>query len=172
MDNEIYNFVCILRQYANSVIFWTENHRNVIRSAVRVIETLLEFGTFGRSRSSRAVIWRRTRNSEGSYAFLHRHLRNEDLWSFKNYVRITDEQFDQILNLIRRDIEKCMTNARTTISPEEQLAVTLRYLATGETYRSLAYQTRLSHSYLVYCIPEVCKAIWKHLSRSYLKVIL
>jgi hypothetical protein len=53
---------------------------------------------------------------------------------------------------------------RKAISPPEQLAVTLRFLATGEPYTSLQYQFRISKSILSLLIPKVCSAISDHLS--------
>ncbi|KAK5648031.1 hypothetical protein RI129_002923 [Pyrocoelia pectoralis] len=50
-----------------------------------------------------------------------------------------------------------------TISPRNRLEVTLRFLATGETYRSLMYQTRIHESTISRIVPEVCSAIIKHL---------
>ncbi|XP_068675425.1 uncharacterized protein [Montipora foliosa] len=48
---------------------------------------------------------------------------------------------------------------RNAISPAEQLAVTLRFLATGETYTSLQYQFRINKGTLSLIIPRVCEAI-------------
>ena len=43
------------------------------------------------------------------------------------------------------------------ISPEEKLAITLRVLATGETYNSLMYQYRVSEESISTFVPEVCQ---------------
>lgn len=48
---------------------------------------------------------------------------------------------------------------REPIAAGERLAVTLRFLSTGETYQSLQYQFRISASALSLIIPDVCKAI-------------
>ena len=48
---------------------------------------------------------------------------------------------------------------RNAISPAEQLAVTLRLLATVETYTSLQYQFRINKGTLSLIIPRVCEAI-------------
>ena len=53
------------------------------------------------------------------------------------------------------------------IVPVKRRALTLRFLATGESFRSL--QLRISISYIV---TEVCEAIPKKLGPSYLKVPL
>lgn len=56
---------------------------------------------------------------------------------------------------------------REAITAGERLAVTLRFLATGETYQSLQYQFRISASTLTNLIPEVCKAIFHVLKDQY-----
>lgn len=45
---------------------------------------------------------------------------------FKNYFRVSREQFNEILSLIREVIKKQDTNFRKAISPLEKLAITLR----------------------------------------------
>lgn len=56
---------------------------------------------------------------------------------------------------------------REAIPPEERLAVTLRFLATGESFSSLQYQFRISQSTLSIIIPEVCEAIYKVLKEDH-----
>lgn len=56
------------------------------------------------------------------------------------------------------------------ITAPERLAVTLRFLATGETYRSLSFQFRISRAAISYIIKEVCSAIAKHLGPHFLRV--
>lgn len=58
---------------------------------------------------------------------------------------------------------------RRSIPPNECLAVTLRFLATGESYASLEFQYRISRSTLSILIPSVCQAIHKVLSRDYMR---
>ena len=46
------------------------------------------------------------------------------------------------------------------ISPEEKIAITLRFLATGETFHSLIYQFRVHRVSMGKFVPEVCKVIY------------
>ena len=55
------------------------------------------------------------------------------------------------------------------ISAKARLALTLRYLATGETYRSLSFQFRISRA-IPYIVSQVCKAITSQLGEIYLRV--
>ena len=57
---------------------------------------------------------------------------------------------------------------RAPITAEEYLSVALRFLATGESYASLAYQFRMSTSTLCYMVPYTCKVIYQVLCTEYL----
>ena len=59
---------------------------------------------------------------------------------------------------------------RQPISAEEKLAVTLRFLATGESYQSLQYQFRISRSTIGLFIPKVCKVIYEVLQQEYFSI--
>ena len=56
------------------------------------------------------------------------------------------------------------------IVPAERLALTLRFLATGESFRSFHFQFRISRPPISYIVTEVREAITKKLGPSYLKV--
>lgn len=49
---------------------------------------------------------------------------------------------------------------RTPLPPGLKLSVTLRYLATGNSYRSLAFDFRVAHNTMSQFIPRVCRAIF------------
>uniref|UniRef100_A0A182S077 DDE Tnp4 domain-containing protein n=1 Tax=Anopheles funestus TaxID=62324 RepID=A0A182S077_ANOFN len=51
------------------------------------------------------------------------------------------------------------TNIRDAITPCERLLITLRYLATGETYASLQFLFKVSQSSIRSIIPEVCDCL-------------
>ncbi|KAJ8937152.1 hypothetical protein NQ318_009318 [Aromia moschata] len=65
--------------------------------------------------------------------------------------------------MIEPDIMKSDTNYRLAIPPAERLAVTLRFLATGNSYHSLMYTFKISRQCISNFIPEVCDAIIKAL---------
>ena len=56
------------------------------------------------------------------------------------------------------------------IVPIKGRALTLRFLATGESFRSLHFQFRISRPAISYIVTEVCEAIPKKMGPSYLKV--
>ena len=53
---------------------------------------------------------------------------------------------------------------------KEKLAITLRFLATGESYKSLRYQYRISDSAISLFIKSVSDAIYNVLKGKYLKM--
>lgn len=59
---------------------------------------------------------------------------------------------------------------RQAITAKTKLAITLRYLASGDSYRSLEYLTRVSRKTILKFIPEVLQAIYDALQPNYLKV--
>lgn len=78
--------------------------------------------------------------------------------------------FHKLYNLIKNDIEKQETYLREAISAKHRLIITLRLLATGESFRSLRYTFRIGQSTISNIIPEVCETIYKNLKDIYLKV--
>ena len=57
---------------------------------------------------------------------------------------------------------------RKPVPPSQILAVTLRFLATGESYASLEYQFRISKSLLSNMIPYTCELIFSLLKDEYM----
>lgn len=94
----------------------------------------------------------------------------EDHAAFKNYLRMSNESFLKLLAKVETKISKQDTVMRQCISARYKLMVTLRYLATGETYRNLMYSTRIHESTIAQFIPQVCSSIYNVLAEDYLKV--
>ncbi|KAK4324874.1 hypothetical protein Pmani_004524 [Petrolisthes manimaculis] len=113
----------------------------------------------------RKRLWSRQwlqRRREESVAFrLLRELEVEDPATLRQWMRLDRQQYLDLLCLVTPLIEKQDTNMRQAVTAEERLTLTLRYLATGESYRSLSCQFRISHNLISRIIPTVCKAIYK-----------
>ena len=78
--------------------------------------------------------------------------------------------FKELIELIEPSITKETTNMRLPIAPDEKLPVTLRLLATGESYESLWYQFRIHRTTIGRFVPLVCQAIYSCLKEKYLKI--
>nr|CAH7767947.1 unnamed protein product [Callosobruchus chinensis] len=78
--------------------------------------------------------------------------------------------FDLLISLIGPRISKQHTNYRECIPAEMRLAITLRFLATGDSYSSLMYLFRVSRPLICKIIPEVCaciiEALKEHVKRT------
>lgn len=88
---------------------------------------------------------------------------------FRNYLRMDSRSFDILLNLVTPYIQKQNTILRDSISAKQRLVVTLRFLATGNSYQDLKYSSLISQPMLSIIIPETCSAIYTCLEH-YIKV--
>ncbi len=77
--------------------------------------------------------------------------------------------FNELVNLLAPFLRKQDTNMREYIKLEEMCCITLRYLASGESFRSLEYQFRISKKTISYIVQEVCSAIVVALGKEHLK---
>lgn len=91
---------------------------------------------------------------------------------FRNYLRMDEDTYTNLLNLITPMISRTDTIMRRAITPHERLSATLRFLATGRSYEDLKFSAVISKSALSAIIPETCDAIYKALKDTYLKVSL
>ena len=83
----------------------------------------------------------------------------EDPAAFKNFVRVEVNMFYDILERVGPFIEKQVTFLRKPLSPGVKQAVTLRFLATGDSYRSLMFGFRVAFNTISKFLPDVCTAI-------------
>ncbi|CAH1981845.1 unnamed protein product [Acanthoscelides obtectus] len=58
---------------------------------------------------------------------------------------------------------------REAISAHERLSATLRFLATGRSYKDLEFTTIMSKQSLSEIIPETCDVIYRVLKKDFLK---
>lgn len=78
---------------------------------------------------------------------------------FKNFTRMSREDFGILLEKIKPKIIKRNTYFREAIPPEVRLAICLRFLASGDSYISLQYTFKVSRQLISRIVPEVCRAI-------------
>ncbi|XP_069621601.1 uncharacterized protein [Ranitomeya imitator] len=109
------------------------------------------------------------RESRGVYHCLFGEL-NENQDKYFEYTRMSKDSFRYLLRLVEGAISRQDTQLRKSISPEERLLVTLRFLATGETLRSLHFQFRIGVSTLSGIIADTCRALWDNLREEFLPI--
>ncbi|XP_049291680.1 putative nuclease HARBI1 [Anopheles funestus] len=148
-------------------------HRNMMlaRSLLVVSNGIRLFAAARRQRGSRdfwmQTLFEHRRNTTGD---LLEDMRNEGVRdTLKNFVRLNRDDFDHLLHLVRNRIAKKDTTMRKAISPLERLCITMRFLATGDSYESLSVLFRVSKSSISKIIPEVCDAI-KDALHDYVKL--
>lgn len=83
----------------------------------------------------------------------------EDPASFTNYTRMQEDVWSELLLLVTPLIQKKDTVMREAILPRDRLSVTLRYLATGNTFQDLSYTTRIAANTISKIVHETLEAI-------------
>ncbi|KAJ8945477.1 hypothetical protein NQ314_009229 [Rhamnusium bicolor] len=78
----------------------------------------------------------------------------------RNYLRMSETSFQELLQLISGKIKKQNTIMRESVSSEERLVATLQFLATGRSYENLKFSCAMSPQLLGKIIPETCAAIY------------
>ena len=73
-------------------------------------------------------------------------------------------RFEHLLSLLGPSIKKTDTNFRKAIEPAQRLALTLRFLTSGDSQQSLTFSFRISASTVSRIINGTSAAIWEKLS--------
>ena len=77
---------------------------------------------------------------------------------FFQMFRMPAAKFEELLRFISPYIEKD-SYRRETIKPEERLAVTLRYLVTGDSFKTISASYRMSDTTVGRIIKETCNTL-------------
>ena len=114
--------------------------------------------------------WIKRRKQKGAFSNIVQELRMEDTDGFKEMMRMEYDTFLKLLNYVEPFISPQERYHRAAvINAKERLTLTLRFLATGETYKSLGFQFRISCSAISYIVSSVCEALIAHVGKEYLK---
>ena len=89
--------------------------------------------------------WIRRRETRGASVLLLKELSVEDPQEYRLCLRLTPESFETLLNLIAPVIQRTDTKLRDAIPAWVKVEVTLNFLATGNSYRTLQHFFRLPH---------------------------
>lgn len=114
--------------------------------------------------------WILRRDLENTDANFIKELRNERPDEFQRHFRVSPEQFDILLAKVAPAIRKKDTHMRKSVSAETRLAITLRFLSSGDSFRSLMLLFRVAHNTISCIVSTTCKAIYSALVNDYLKV--
>lgn len=106
------------------------------------------------------------RSEYGHFHNLVAEMRQQDKDKFFNFTRMSPEMFDDLMNLVRPRITKYSSNA---IPAECRLLITVRFLATGDSLKSLHYNFRIGASTAQSIIKETCEVLWVILAPIYMK---
>lgn len=78
---------------------------------------------------------------------------------FFQYFKMSSKQFYELLHMLQPEIESINTQFRQPVSGEEKLSVTLRFLVTGDSFRSISDGYKLGQSTVRNAIYQVCDLI-------------
>ncbi|CAH2003155.1 unnamed protein product [Acanthoscelides obtectus] len=114
--------------------------------------------------------WISRRQDSGFFAQLVKELHSEDMNSYANFLRMSNKDYEYLLQKVEPLIRKQDTHLRLAISPSERLMLTLRFLASGDSYHSLQYLFRIPVTTISSIVPKVCEAIFTVLKTDYLQI--
>ncbi|KAL7293788.1 hypothetical protein TKK_0012850 [Trichogramma kaykai] len=78
--------------------------------------------------------------------------------------------FEYILWKLEDKLQRNWCNLHSTILPEERLVISLRFLATGQSYVSLAFSFDIGVSTVCYIINDCLEKIWTIFQPLYMKI--
>ena len=125
-----------------------------------------------KERQTRSIwtrLWILRRKIDGDFHTIFKEVKEQDSDGFKGYVRMDVDYFEELVHLLSPSLQKQGDNMRECVSPKERCCVTLRYLASGESFRSLKYQFQISKKAISYIVYEVAFAITQTLGKEHLK---
>ena len=113
--------------------------------------------------------WISRRQEKGAFHCLMRELAAVDTSIFREFVHMDLQSFSNLLEILEPLVEKKDTEMRESIKAKERVAITLRYLATGESFRSLAFLFHILRQAISQIVEEVCNAIFEVIGSQHLK---
>ena len=110
------------------------------------------------------------RKQKGEFHLLVQQARHFDSEIFFQMFRMSAGQFEEILQFISPMIEKDSLR-REVIKPKERLSVTLRYIVTGDAFKTIDASYRISSASVSRIVKETCNVLWTVLkNKGFIKV--
>ena len=117
--------------------------------------------------------WIKRRHERGHFKNTIQELRAEDRFGFREMFRMDVTDFEKILAKISDIISpKERLGGTNPVQADERLALTLRFLAEGETFQSLSFKYRISLNVVSYIVKGCCKVIVERMASNFIKVPL
>lgn len=155
-------------------MLWNKRKREIAMAAAALLILADEEQKKREKRKRRIWVhpWLEKRPVDGAHQSILQEFRTVDQqkYMFKHFLRVDLGTFNHLLELVTPLIQKIDTNMRQSISASERLAVTLRFLATGDSYKSLSVLFRIAACTITHIVPEVCDAIYAVLKNKHMKV--
>lgn len=133
-----------------------------------VIAAYLMIASANKKRRKKRSLWVKNYLKNQNFGIIDDLQLDEDVL-FKNFTRMSRSNFYSILQIIEPEIEKQNTRFRESVPAKIRLLITLRYLATGDSFSSLMYLFKVSKPFISTMLPTVLKAIVNAL-QNYIKV--
>ena len=80
----------------------------------------------------------------------------DDPMAYQNFIRMATKLFQELEQRLTPELKRERSWMR---APESRTEVSLRHLATGDSYTTLQYAFRVASSTINKCVPEVCDTI-------------
>lgn len=140
-----------------------ENIRSELNSIVLQVATECVAQLIREKKKRRRPIWVKNwitrRENFGASTCLLKEMRQEDIDGYRNHLRMLPEKFDELLAKVAGNIKKNDTHMRNAIPARTKLEITLRFLATGDSFASLEALYRVGKSTISQFVPVVCSQI-------------
>ena len=111
----------------------------------------------------RRTVWRRgwllNRPLYGQYENPLAEFNQEDFRGYENFLCINNELFEELVHHVGPHIQRITTPWRQPLSVGLRLAITLRYISSGDSYMSLQYSFRVANNTINCIVKETTMAI-------------
>lgn len=104
--------------------------------------------------------WILNRHITGASALIQNELCLTYSEDFKNLLRMSEDHFNYLLERISHRIQKSDTHLREAIPAQTKLEITIRYLATGDSFKSLEFLFKVPKSTISKFLPDVLDNIY------------
>ena len=81
---------------------------------------------------------------------------------------MSPERFDALLTMVKLWIKEKDTSFRQAIPADERLALTLCFLASGDSQQSLSFSYRIGKATVSKIVSETCEVIFDVLKKNYI----